>query len=271
MHDDRPIGIFDSGVGGLTVMRQLMHKLPNESLIYFGDTARLPYGGKSAETIMRYSMENAAFLLEKDIKVLVIACNTSCAYALDRLSEYCSIPVVGVIDPGAERAVDVTKNGHIAILGTKATILSGKYEKEIKKRLPEAQVLSLACPLFVPIVEERFVDHLAARLIVQEYLKPLITQKVDTILLGCTHYPLLAKVIQEEVGSDVTIIDSALTCADHVFHLLNQQGLQNNPSNQPSYQYFVSDDPHRFASMGQEIIKLSMPNVELVSSYAFNN
>ncbi len=260
----RPIGLFDSGVGGLTVMRQIMHALPHEPLIYFGDTARLPYGEKSAESIIRYSIENAAFLMQKDIKALVVACNTSCAFAWDKLKNLYDIPVIGVIEPGAERAVQVTKNGRIAVLGTKGTIKTGEYERAIKRRLPGAQVLSIACPLFVPLVEERFLNHPAAQLIVQEYLKPLRAMDVDTILLGCTHYPLLAKLIQGEAGDGVVIVDSATTCADKVKELLMQHSLQTNLKHPPSHQYFVSDDPRKFRSMGQEIINAAIPHVEVV-------
>ena len=185
------IGLFDSGIGGLTVLQQLVRALPDENYVYFGDTARLPYGEKSRETIIRYSIENSIFLLDKNIKMLVIPCNTATAFALEKLQKIFSVPVVGVIEPGAERAVEVSKNERIGVLGTRGTIYSQSYQKAILKINPSAFVLPIACPLFVPLVEENYVAHPSARLIVQEYLRPLKDQFIDTLLLGCTHYPLL--------------------------------------------------------------------------------
>lgn len=253
------IGMFDSGIGGLTVLQQITCKLPNESIIYFGDTARLPYGGKSPETIVRYSLENAAFLMEHDIKLLVVACNTASAYAIDALQQRLGIPVVGVIDPGADKAVHVTKNGHIAVLGTKATILSGAYTSAINRRLQGSQVYSIACPLFVPLVEEHMAHHPATRLIVKEYLHSLKNKEIDTLLLGCTHYPLLRDVIQEEISPSVQIIDSASTCADAVLQVLQSHQIQANEGHIPQYHYFVSDDPEKFRTLAQNLLGIFIP------------
>lgn len=258
------IGVFDSGVGGLTVMKELLSVLPNESIIYFGDTARLPYGDKSPETIIKYSLENAEFLLEKKIKALVIACNTSTAYALEHLRDLLNIPIIGVIEPGAKRAISVTRNKHIVVLGTKATINSQAYEKEIKMRLPEAVITSLACPLFVPLVEERFVNHPAAKLVVEEYFQRLQALEYDTVLLGCTHYPILRNLIQEVLKPGVAIVDSALTCAETVKEVLQAQGILN-PSgtrDRAIYKFYASDDTEKFRLMGSDFLGRPIDYVE---------
>jgi len=262
---NQPIGVFDSGVGGLTVMKELVSVLPHEPIIYFGDTARLPYGDKSPETIIKYSLENAEFLLEKKIKLLVVACNTSTAYALGHLRDLLNIPVVGVIEPGAKRAVSVTQNKHIVILGTKATINSQAYEREIKARLPGAIVTALACPLFVPLVEERFVDHPAAKLVVEEYFQRLQALDYDTVLLGCTHYPILKNLIQQALKPGVTIVDSALTCAETVREMLDASGMLNTFSEESSgtiYKFYASDDTEKFRLMGSDFLGCPISYVE---------
>lgn len=267
---NQSIGVFDSGVGGLTVMKELISVLPNESIVYFGDTARLPYGNKSPETIIKYSLENAEFLLEKEIKALVVACNTSTAYALGHLRELLNIPVIGVIEPGAKRAVSVTQNKHIVILGTKATINSQAYEREIKALLPGAVVTSIACPLFVPLVEERFVDHPAARLVAEEYFQRLEALDYDTVLLGCTHYPILRNLIQQVLKPDVNIVDSALTCAETVKQILGMKGMLNSLKEQnPAqgvhgavYRFYVSDDTEKFRLMGCDFLGRPISHVE---------
>jgi len=267
---NQAIGIFDSGIGGLTVMQELMKRLPHEPLIYFGDTARLPYGEKSPEAIIRYSIENAIFLMEQNIKLLVIACNTASAFALEKLQKIFSIPILGVIEPGAENAVQSTRNQHIAVLGTKGTIKSGVYQREIEKKMPKARVVSIACPLFVPLVEERFFHHPAARLIVKEYLAPLHEQKVDTVLLGCTHYPLLKQLIMEELPSSLVIVDSASTCAEKVADILKLHHLANATDQKPYHRYFVSDDPKKFQSLGTDFLGSPIDHVEHLSSGFFS-
>lgn len=246
-------------------MREVIQALPNENLIYFGDTARVPYGGKSAETITRYTIESAIFLLEKQVKLLVIACNTASAHAIDKLRRIFNIPIIGVIEPGASKAVQTTRNGRIAVLGTKATINSGAYQKQIHSLLPSAHILPIACPLFVPLVEEIFVFHPAAQMIVREYLQPIQKEKIDTLLLGCTHYPLLHSLIQEEVGPDVAIVDSASTCAKTIEEALHTYQLANQSSSKPSYQYYVSDDPLKFKTLGQSFLKAPLEHVEVAS------
>jgi glutamate racemase len=255
------LGIFDSGVGGLTVMQAIKRLLPHENLIYFGDTARVPYGNKSPETIIRYSLENAAFLSKQHIKLMVVACNTSNAFAMPMLKELYSIPIIGVIEPGAEKAVAVTRNQRIGVLGTKATIQSGAYQQAIKELLPEAEVMALACPLFVPLVEERYLDHPATKLIIQDYLAPLKNQGIDTLLLGCTHYPFLKHLIQEEMGPDVTLVDSAITCAEKIASTLKNQDLSFQAD--VKHRYFVSDDPEKFRKQAEALFGYPLPPVLL--------
>lgn len=243
------IGMFDSGVGGLTVLQQLSKRLPNEKIIYFGDTARVPYGDKSSQEILRYSIDNANFLMSQhDIKLLVIACNTSAAYSSKQLQELCPIPVVDVVEAGVESIVKATKSQRVAVLGTRGTIRSNIYEREILKHLPHASVFSIACPLFTLLVEEQFTNHKATKLIVEEYLQPLKNKEIDAILLGCTHYPLLRHVIQEELGEKVTIVDSSSSCAEKVSRLLKQMDLETPFLALPErHQFYVSDDPERFS------------------------
>jgi glutamate racemase len=257
------IGVFDSGVGGLTVMQQITKALPKENIIYFGDTARLPYGGKSRETIIRYSIENTIFLMEQNIKVLVVACSTASSFAVEKLKTIFNIPVVGTIEPGAERAVQVTRNKRIAVLGTRATVGSGVYEKEILKRMPDAFVTSVACPLFVPLVEELFISHPATKMVIKEYLMSLRNKMIDTIVLGCTHYPLLRHLIEEELGPDVTVVDSALTCAEKVKSILTQQKMHAKEDNISDYRYFVTDDPEKFQALGREFLGMPLKEVRM--------
>lgn len=255
------IGIFDSGVGGLTVMKQIVHLLPNEDLIYFGDTARLPYGDKSPETIISYSFENAAFLQEHQIKVLVVACHTASAYALADLQAKLQIPVIGVIEPGAKKAVSVTKNRRIAVLGTKGTIKSAVYQRAIERYLTDSFVLPIPCPLLVPLVEENFINHPATRMILKEYLSQIKAVDIDTVLLACTHYPLLKEIIQEEVGDTVTVVDSSSICAENLYSLLEENDFLNDKID-PSYRYFVSDDPAKFSNLASTFFGRTVENVE---------
>ncbi|MFI0434404.1 MAG: glutamate racemase [Parachlamydiaceae bacterium] len=263
MLSSQAIGIFDSGVGGLTVMRQLMNALPHERLIYFGDTARLPYGNKSPQTIINYSIENTILLLKHNIKLLVVACNTASAFALPKLRQLFKLPIIGVIDAGAKKAVALTSGRRIAVLGTKGTIESGAYQAAIQKLAPNAFVLPIACPLFVPLVEEHWLDHPATRLIIKEYLRPIREENIDTVLLGCTHYPLLASLIQEEIGEEVIIADPASTCAEQVFDLLEQKQLLS-PILQGQHQYYASDDPKKFYSLAQSLFNEQSLKVDLL-------
>ena len=244
-------------------MRAVMNALPQESIVYLGDTAHYPYGDKSRSTIIRYSIENAIFLMEQHIKMLVVPCNTATAYAVEKLRRIFNIPVIGVIEPGAEKAVQVSRNKRIAVLATRATVQSGVYQSEIHRRLPGAEVFAIACPLFVPMVEEKWMHHPATRLVVKEYLHTLRDKNIDTVLLGCTHYPLLRALIQEEVGDDVAIVDSAQTCAETVADILDQEVLRATSTQQAAHRFFVSDDPQKFQHLGSEILGMSIESVSL--------
>jgi len=243
------IGIFDSGIGGLTVMREIMEVLPHEHLIYLGDTGRYPYGSKSPETVRRYSFENAAFLADKGIKMLVVACNTSAAFALDALSEQMETPVIGVIDPGARAAVDATRNRKVGIIGTEGTIASGSYTRALKRLDAELEIYTRACPLFVPLAEEGWIDNDVARATAAFYLTSLKRSGIDTLVLGCTHYPLLADVIAAVMGDKVQLVDSARTTAAAVRETLVRYGLLRR-SGQGSASFFVTDATDRFIKVG---------------------
>lgn len=266
-----PIGVFDSGVGGLTVVKEIRSQLPHEDVIYFGDTARVPYGEKSKETIIRYSIENSLFLMEKNIKMLVVACNTASSCAIDRLQRIFKIPVVGVIQPGIEAVISLTKNQKIAILGTKGTIRSGVYQDEIKRLLPKSEIFPIACPLLAPLVEEKLIDHPAAKLLVEEYLSPLKKQSIDTLLLACTHYPLLKRVIQSQIGESVNVIDSAGHCVKKMKEILTSHSLINSKATPAICKYFVSDDPKKFKEIGVEFLGDVIESVELSPSLFFSH
>lgn len=257
-----PVGVFDSGLGGLTVLRKIHEELPSEDTIYLGDTARLPYGDKSPKAIIRYSLQNAAFLNEHPVKLLVVACNTASAYAAGELRKKYDIPIVDVIEPAVLQAVDKTKNKRFAVLGTRATINSGVYESKIKHLLSDAEVLSLACPLFVPLVEEGFIYHPAAELIVREYLQPIQKKSVDTVILGCTHYPILLPVFQKVLGGGVSIIDSASICAKAVQRELERQDLKRNLLQKGRTQYYASDDTDKFRRLGKNFLGISIETVD---------
>ncbi len=248
---ENPIGVFDSGLGGLTVVKEIINLLSRENIVYFGDTARVPYGIKSEETIREYSKQNARFLLSFNVKMIVIACNTSSAVSIEEVKKLSNVPVIGVIKPGAISAVRATTNKRIAVVGTNATVLSGAYEKEIKSIDSQIEVVSKACPLFVPIVEEGWADHKIALLTAQEYLGKLSSYSIDTLVLGCTHYPLLKNTIQKVVGENVKLIDSGVETAKLVKEILTQNDLLNHSTQNPNYQFYVSDLPHRFKEIGE--------------------
>ncbi len=233
-----PIGVFDSGIGGLTVVKELMKILPNENIIYFGDTARVPYGTNLKNTIKEYSIQNTKFLLSQNVKAIVIACNTSSAIALEKIQEMTDLPVVGVIKPGSVAAVESTKNKRIAVIGTTATISSRAYEKEIKSIDTTIEVYGKACPLFVPIVEEGWFNHKIAYLAAEEYLSELRKYSIDTLVLGCTHYPLLKDTIQKVIGENVRLIDSGVETAKVVKKILEERDLLNNSELKPDYKFF---------------------------------
>ena len=250
----RAVGIFDSGVGGLTVLRELTRVIPQEDTIYFGDTARVPYGTKSPETVTRYAHEITSFLIRRDIKLLVVACNTASAVALPSLKRHFPIPVVGVIEPGARRAVEVSKSGRIGVIGTAGTIRSSAYTRAIKRLNPDAEVLTKACPLFVPLAEEGWVDNQVVRLTAQMYLQELKDAGVDTLVLGCTHYPLLKPIIAEVMGAGVTLVDSAAETALTVAGILDQKKILRPASENGNHHYYVSDIPAGFIRVGNRFL-----------------
>lgn len=257
------IGIFDSGIGGLTVLKEINSLLPKENIIYFGDTARVPYGAKSRDTVTRFSAEIVEFLLSLNVKMIVVACNTSSALALPSLIQKFDIPFIGVIEPGAEQAVEITSSKKIGIIGTRATINSGAYEIEILKLSPQVNVFSHACPVFVSLVEEGWTDHPATRLIAEEYLAPLIEKEIDTLVLGCTHYPLIKPLIQEIMGNSVAVVDSARACSVAVKKALAEKNLSRNSSESGRLIYYVSDMPDRFEELSSRFIGRQITNVIL--------
>ena len=246
-----PVGVFDSGLGGLTVMAEIIKVLPNENVIYFGDTAHVPYGSKSSEVVTKYSMDIASFLLSKKVKMIVIACNTASAVALASLKRNFNVPIIEVIAPGAKASVlSVTRNGKIAVLGTEGTIRSSSYAKAIKRLNKKAKVFGKACPLFVPLVEEGWLGHRVTKEVAEEYIKPVLKNGIDTIVLGCTHYPLIKNIIQSRArGKHIRLIDSAETAAMEVKHTLATLDLSNNSKMKGRYQYFVSDIPQKFTEI----------------------
>lgn len=247
------IGVFDSGIGGLTVMHRLIEALPNETLLYLGDTARWPYGTKSAEVVSRYTLENAQFLLDKGVKLLVVACNTMSAVALDALRAETTVPIVGVIAPGARAALAATRNRKVGIIGTEATIASGSYTRALRALDPGLEIYTRACPLFVALAEEGWVENEIAQQAAAMYLASLRQSRIDTLVLGCTHYPLLAKTIGEYLGPEVQLVDSATETAREVKAALATHGLAaaRGPG---STSFFVTDTPDRFVKIGSRFL-----------------
>lgn len=265
MNRSAPIGVFDSGIGGLTVVRELMRQLPNESIIYFGDTARVPYGPKSPDTVLRYSREITAFLKNEGVKAVVVACNTATAHALPALRAENDLPITGVIEPGSRAAARATRSGKVGVIGTQGTIHSRAYERAITAASPGADITALACPLFVPLVEEGWLDTEATRLIAREYLQPMTTAHVDTLVLGCTHYPLLKRVIGGVVGEDVTLIDSAEETAAETAATLEAAGLSHEGIARARYRFIASDAPEQFLRVGQRFLGASIDRVETIT------
>jgi glutamate racemase len=259
-----PIGVFDSGIGGLTVAKAIYDRLPCESTIYFGDTARVPYGPKSPETVRRYSLEILHWLLGQGVKAVVIACNTSTAHALETLRDAAPVPVVGVIEPGALAAVRASRGGRIGVIGTVGTIASNAYARAIHAIASAASVTQRACPLFVPLVEEGWFDHPAAELIAGEYLQPLRQAAVDTLVLGCTHYPLLKPLLQRVMGPAVTLIDSAQETASELARVLDGNDLAAADGRPAAHRFAVSDDEARFRQVGARFIGERLAKAEVV-------
>jgi glutamate racemase len=262
--DTGAVGIFDSGVGGLTVLRRVAERLPNEPLVYLGDTARVPYGTKSAETVVRYARGCARTLLDRGVKLLVVACNTASAHALDVLRNEIDVPVVGVVEPGARRAAATTRNGRIGVIGTAGTVGSGSYQTALRALLPGAQVFAKACPLFVPLAEEGWTDGDVPREVARTYLDGLVKEGIDTLVLGCTHYPLLRDVIAEVVGDGVAIVESGEAVAEEVEETLERKHLRARFNGRPGRLFLATDAPENLARVGQRFLGEGLASVEWV-------
>lgn len=268
MRRDAPIGIFDSGVGGLTVMREVMRQIPNEKIIYFGDTARVPYGSKSPETVTRYSEQIVRFLRTFQVKTIVVACNTASACALDALERDIDIPIIGVVKPGAKAAAEVTKNGRIGVIGTEATINSRIYSDYIQNINAKVTIYDKACPLFVPLVEEGLLDDPVTDEIARRYLAELIDIDIDTLILGCTHYPLIRSTLGRIVGDKVTLVNPAYETALELRHLLAEMNMLNEEPpglGSDRYRFFVSDKAEKFVRFANSIIKYGILSAKAVN------
>ena len=248
--NNKSIGVFDSGLGGLTAVKQIMQELPNENIIYFGDTGRVPYGTRSRDTILKYTRGDIRFLKTFDVKIIVIACGTASSAALPMIKNEFDVPIVGVIDAAVYAAVRATKNKKIGVIGTSGTIKSGEYEKQIKAYDSEMQVFSRACPMFVPLVENGYFDSPVTKLIVEEYLEEIRKEGVDTLILGCTHYPLLSKVIGEYMGDKVTLINSGAEVAKYLKKKFDREMMHSDKTDEEQYRYYVSDDISSFEELG---------------------
>ncbi len=259
----QPIGVFDSGIGGLTVVSALRQLLPNESIFYLGDTARVPYGGKSAATVQRYSREIAALLLGEKAKTVVVACNTASALALPNLEETLPVTVTGVILPGAHAAIAQTRTGHIGVIGTRATIKSGAYERALKALNSDVRVTARACPLLVPLIEEGWLESPVTDQVIRQYLAPLLQDGIDTLVLGCTHYPLLRGAIARVVGEQITLVDSAQNCALAVRDLLFRENLFAQATDAGQLQVALTDPPDAFLRVAREALDLDVGEVEV--------
>lgn len=260
--NNKPIGIFDSGIGGLTVMKEISEQLPYEDIIYFGDTARVPYGTRSKETIIKYTFQCINFLISKNIKLVVIACNTATASALEQVKKHFDIPIIGVVEPGVITATETTKNQKIGIIGTTSTINSNAYQESIRTKLPDAEVIGVSCPLFVPIVEEGWQDTEVAHLTADKYLLELKEHGVDTLVLGCTHYPILKYTISKV--TDATLINPAFETAKTVKSLLESSNLNTNKKQRPKEEFYVSDDPEKFRRIGGNILNKNIESIEKI-------
>lgn len=261
---NRPIGVFDSGIGGLTVLKEIMKLLPGEDTIYLGDTARVPYGNKSSETVIRYALETTDFLLDRRIKLLVVACNTASAVSLPTLKAHYHLPILGVIEPGARRAVEVTRTGRVGIIGTERTVKSQAYVRAIREINPKIRVFGQACPLFVPLAEEGWSRNEVALITGERYLNGLHKKKIDVLILGCTHYPLLKQTIQKVVGPDIVLIDSARETAREVLRVLGESELLGERSQDGEHFFYVTDDPEHFLLVGERFLGKKLEKVKRV-------
>lgn len=264
LRPELPIGVFDSGIGGLTVVRALLERLPSERILYFGDTARVPYGVKSPETVAQYAAQITDFLLERQVKLLIVACNTMAAVAAEAIRARSPVPVLDVIEVGARVAAAATRNREVGVIGTLTTVRSSAYEHAIHGHDAAIRIHGQACPLFVPLVEEGWLDHPVTRLTAEEYLAPLLARRIDTLVLGCTHYPLLAPLLQQVAGDSIRLVDSAATTAERVAALLERDRLLNPGDNLPQHRFFVTDVPQRFQAVGERFLGRLLPEIEVV-------
>ena len=258
---NRPIGVFDSGVGGLTVAKELLRQLPFEDIVYYGDTARVPYGTKSRNTIVKFSLENAFFLLKQNVKLIVVACNTSSSVSLPALRRNFKVPIVGVIKPGALDAVKVCRNKRIGVIATSATVRSGAYSIEISRIEPSIRVFSQPCPLLVPVAEQPLIHDKIVTDIIRYYLKNLKQKRIDTLVLGCTHYPILKNLISEVMGGNVALVDSALSTALHVKDLLCRHNLLKKSKSKGRIRFFVSDEVENFQKIGGRFLGIKIKSI----------
>ncbi|NLY48254.1 MAG: glutamate racemase [Clostridiales bacterium] len=254
MINKAPIGVFDSGVGGLTVVKEIMNQIPGETIIYFGDTARLPYGSKSKETVITYTRQIVRFLMSKGVKAIVIACNTASALALDTVESEINIPVVGVVKPGAKVAAETTRNGRIGVIGTVATIQSGIYNEILNKSNSHVKVFGKACPLFVPLVEEGLVDDPVTFEMAKRYIGELLEKQIDTLVLGCTHYPLIRETIRKVAGEGITLVNPAYETAKCLAEVLEDKGLKNDDTPKSDHIFYVSDGAEKFRQFANTIL-----------------
>ena len=270
-----PIGVFDSGIGGLTVAREIMRQMPNEKIVYFGDTARVPYGSKSKETVTRYSRQIVRFLLDQKVKAVAIACNTASAYALPEIEKECPVPVIGVIRPGARTACSCTRNGRIGVIGTRATVSSGSYTDFIHEIMPEAEVFAQACPLFVPLVEKGLWEDPVTDEVARRYMASLLDHGIDTLIMGCTHYPLIRKKIGRAAGEKISLINPAYETAMELRHMLEELKLLSDQrpflgSTTPQYRFYVSDMAEQFQQFANSIIKYGILASEKIDIYHYS-
>lgn len=265
---EAPIGVFDSGVGGLTVAREIMRQIPQERIVYFGDTARVPYGSKSTETLIRYTRQICRFLKTREVKAIVVACNTASAVALEAVKDELDIPIIGVVRPGAKAAAEATRNKKIGIIGTEATVNSGIYTTLIRELMPKAEVVGKACPLFVPLVEEGWTKDPVTETVARRYLESLQESEIDTLVLGCTHYPLLRHMVGEIMGENVTLVNPAYETAIELRQLLEREGLANDGAvshfDNP-YEFFVSDLAEKFKGFAQSILPCDVTGIQKIN------
>jgi glutamate racemase len=262
--NEKPIGVFDSGIGGLTVVKRFLSTLPNEDIIYFGDTARVPYGSKSNSTVIEYSLQDARFLINKNVKAIVVACNTASSIAIEEIRKNFDVPVIGMIGAGSKAAVESTRNKKIGVIGTRATISNKAYSKRILELNPDVEVFEKACPLFVPLAEEGWIEHEATYKIAEEYLGELREKEIDTLVLGCTHYPILSGVIQKVMGNRVTLIDSGVASAEVVKKELEKKGLLSFIKQTGHSQFYVSDIPVKFKEIAELFLGKPINEVQKV-------